>query len=118
MLIALLPLTALAAAPEVGVSIEPLVAVDTQRQGDEDHTETWTWIRAHASQRTDSGRWFLSVQADHNLRFGSDNEGIWSLRVGESGWAGRIGPTHTRICLLYTSPSPRDGLLSRMPSSA
>ena len=28
--------------------------------------------------------------------------------------------THTDIytCLLYTSPSPRDGLLSRMPSSA
>ena len=26
--------------------------------------------------------------------------------------------TQTRSCLLYTSPSPRDGLLSRMPSSA
>ena len=26
--------------------------------------------------------------------------------------------TETRDCLLYTSPSPRDGLLSRMPSSA
>ena len=25
---------------------------------------------------------------------------------------------HLDICLLYTSPSPRDGLLSRMPSSA
>ena len=25
---------------------------------------------------------------------------------------------HTDPCLLYTSPSPRDGLLSRMPSSA
>ena len=25
---------------------------------------------------------------------------------------------HPRTCLLYTSPSPRDGLLSRMPSSA
>ena len=25
---------------------------------------------------------------------------------------------HTQTCLLYTSPSPRDGLLSRMPSSA
>ena len=25
---------------------------------------------------------------------------------------------HTMTCLLYTSPSPRDGLLSRMPSSA
>ena len=24
----------------------------------------------------------------------------------------------TTLCLLYTSPSPRDGLLSRMPSSA
>ena len=29
---------------------------------------------------------------------------------------GLIGTIHT--CLLYTSPSPRDGLLSRMPSSA
>ena len=26
--------------------------------------------------------------------------------------------TVTKDCLLYTSPSPRDGLLSRMPSSA
>ena len=25
---------------------------------------------------------------------------------------------NSNICLLYTSPSPRDGLLSRMPSSA
>ena len=25
---------------------------------------------------------------------------------------------HSKYCLLYTSPSPRDGLLSRMPSSA
>ena len=25
---------------------------------------------------------------------------------------------YIEICLLYTSPSPRDGLLSRMPSSA
>src|SRR5665647_3003981 len=27
-------------------------------------------------------------------------------------------PYITHPCLLYTSPSPRDGLLSRMPSSA
>ena len=29
-----------------------------------------------------------------------------------------IGREAKKICLLYTSPSPRDGLLSRMPSSA
>ena len=27
-------------------------------------------------------------------------------------------PAPANTCLLYTSPSPRDGLLSRMPSSA
>ena len=29
-----------------------------------------------------------------------------------------LGVALNRCCLLYTSPSPRDGLLSRMPSSA
>ena len=29
-----------------------------------------------------------------------------------------IRETQDNTCLLYTSPSPRDGLLSRMPSSA
>ena len=29
-----------------------------------------------------------------------------------------IKSTQVLTCLLYTSPSPRDGLLSRMPSSA
>ena len=45
---------------------------------------------------------------------------------GAEGLALDIGITHRYImsgmlfivCLLYTSPSPRDGLLSRMPSSA
>ena len=33
--------------------------------------------------------------------------------------AGRLDVgVHAKDCLLYTSPSPRDGLLSRMPSSA
>ena len=33
--------------------------------------------------------------------------------IGASGNVGKLV-----ACLLYTSPSPRDGLLSRMPSSA
>ena len=32
--------------------------------------------------------------------------------------APRAGTILHMACLLYTSPSPRDGLLSRMPSSA
>ena len=31
---------------------------------------------------------------------------------------GQEEETYNIVCLLYTSPSPRDGLLSRMPSSA
>ena len=38
---------------------------------------------------------------------------IRRITVGYQGWVVPI-----RACLLYTSPSPRDGLLSRMPSSA
>ena len=30
----------------------------------------------------------------------------------------QLGSKGDKGCLLYTSPSPRDGLLSRMPSSA
>ena len=38
--------------------------------------------------------------------------------AGHSGWGGETVTAVYRPCLLYTSPSPRDGLLSRMPSSA
>ena len=36
----------------------------------------------------------------------------------EVAYATSTGPAVTYPCLLYTSPSPRDGLLPRMPSSA
>ena len=46
---------------------------------------------------------------------------IW-LRGKQRGWItaeyGMIPRATHSSCLLYTSPSPRDGLLSRMPSSA
>ena len=39
---------------------------------------------------------------------------------GSAVCSGKIKPggKKKKTCLLYTSPSPRDGLLSRMPSSA
>ena len=36
----------------------------------------------------------------------------------KTGYRRRLGHRQRYTCLLYTSPSPRDGLLSRMPSSA
>ena len=46
---------------------------------------------------------------------------INEVTVGVTTWAGdnhRPVEAVVKTCLLYTSPSPRDGLLSRMPSSA
>ena len=40
------------------------------------------------------------------------------LATGDEYDVSFLGHPHRHICLLYTSPSPRDGLLSRMPSSA
>ena len=45
--------------------------------------------------------------------------GVELIGLGPTGMIFYITPTLQFIfCLLYTSPSPRDGLLSRMPSSA
>ena len=39
-------------------------------------------------------------------------------RLGDQGFVIAQSTVQKHLCLLYTSPSPRDGLLSRMPSSA
>ena len=41
-----------------------------------------------------------------------------SFTGAERKFKGKDVVAMVKICLLYTSPSPRDGLLSRMPSSA
>jgi len=105
--------SALAAdAPEVGIQITPLVAVDTAQTQNEDHWESWTWIRASAKQKTENGRWFIAINADHNLRSGEDTEGLWHMAAGESGWAGSVGPTHLRVGVL----NERWGKLDLLPT--
>ena len=54
----------------------------------------------------------FSVEFDNPLDIKIDEKGIVEFKVNPA------GPTFNSTCLLYTSPSPRDGLLSRMPSSA
>src|SRR5664279_4919000 len=41
-----------------------------------------------------------------------------AIGMGLATAVNRIKDSQAKSCLLYTSPSPRDGLLSRMPSSA
>ena len=46
----------------------------------------------------------------------TDSNYVFAIGLSyEGGWLTKLLDSH---CLLYTSPSPRDGLLSRMPSSA
>ena len=48
------------------------------------------------------------------LIYSGQSEDVYALSTIRAGAYGYLSKT----CLLYTSPSPRDGLLSRMPSSA
>ena len=66
-----------------------------------------THLPARHIQMTE--RRFRKLQLLNDGTFESDNEDSGIALVP---WGGSKG------CLLYTSPSPRDGLLSRMPSSA
>ena len=56
------------------------------------------------------GRRVVSGSDDKTLK-------VWDVETGEC-VATLEGHSESVRCLLYTSPSPRDGLLSRMPSSA
>ena len=64
----------------------------------------------------------VNQNSDQNLK-DAINQVIADLDSGKSRVAEKINGEwvthqHLKNCLLYTSPSPRDGLLSRMPSSA
>ena len=60
------------------------------------------------------------VRIDSPILTGAIGESAGSLFAtdyfGEEAYLAQTGQLY--VCLLYTSPSPRDGLLSRMPSSA
>ena len=59
---------------------------------------------------------FKEPMGEVSRRPGSDTM-AFTMDAGGSEFS-QIFMLDTQSCLLYTSPSPRDGLLSRMPSSA
>ena len=56
------------------------------------------------------------IEQEHAQAIDLTQERIKRLEKDMAHATKQIDELHT--CLLYTSPSPRDGLLSRMPSSA
>ena len=62
---------------------------------------------------------FVDANLYHCLITGRATTGILHM-VNKTllAWFSKRQATVETACLLYTSPSPRDGLLSRMPSSA
>ena len=88
-------------------------------------TSTMEWAEKAGAQWED---WWKSDEAELLHFIGKDNIVfhclIFPILLREHG--GYILPSNVPAnafmnlegCLLYTSPSPRDGLLSRMPSSA
>ena len=59
-----------------------------------------------------SGRWEVVMGLEVHAQIKSKSK---LFSVASTDWG---GDPNSQVCLLYTSPSPRDGLLSRMPSSA
>ena len=66
-----------------------------------------------------------AITKEIDIDVDKDWSGVLCLGMGGSGAGGMFLSTLADysggipfVCLLYTSPSPRDGLLSRMPSSA
>ena len=52
------------------------------------------------------------------MGFGKSRARLLTEKQGRITFEDVAGIDEAKGCLLYTSPSPRDGLLSRMPSSA
>ena len=122
----------IAAHPGAEVSL-----VEVTTSGDRDRTspvttltEVGAFVRA-VQEAVLEGRADMAVHSCKDLpvrgpeglvHFFPEREAPWDVLCGhdlESLPEGAtVGTGSPRRCLLYTSPSPRDGLLSRMPSSA
>ena len=73
---------------------------------------------ALAQYMTDAANGKAVLSEDTIQRIGKDVMDALARQFGGGNKRGEFGLRMSNICLLYTSPSPRDGLLSRMPSSA
>ena len=73
-------------------------------------TALFNWLYS----KNQNGNFFLRIEDTDKER---SKEEYRKQIINSLEWIG-INFDGEEYCLLYTSPSPRDGLLSRMPSSA
>ena len=74
---------------------------------------------AGKSNIIDAFRWVLGEQKGRELRADKKTDVIFNgTAVRKKSSVAEVYLTFDNTCLLYTSPSPRDATLSRMPSSA
>ena len=66
-------------------------------------------------RRTRQAKWIRNLTQESML---SSNDLVWPVFVCEGNNIKDEIQSMPNVCLLYTSPSPRDWTISRMPSSA
>ena len=82
--------------------------------GEKDSVDVHRFVLYFSHQYSDTVRFFSELELEHALSGGGD-EAECDIPAGGAG--GSIS-CDVNGCLLYTSPSPRDRNVSRMPSSA
>ena len=81
-------------------------------------------MKKHIQNFSSNQIWMLEHDAVFTLGTAADESHIINagqipvIQTDRGGEVTYHGPGQLVICLLYTSPSPRDGFTSRMPSSA
>ena len=94
------------------IGLTPKQAWDVLREGNKRFINGES---EHPSQGIEDRARLVAGQHPHVVLFGCADSRLAAEIIFDQG----LGDMFVvRTCLLYTSPSPRDGLLSRMPSSA
>ena len=77
-----------------------------------------TWMILTFGENNSNYHTTLVSELDENETLNDYLDNKRGALILDYGGSGVSGHADIYTCLLYTSPSPRDGLLSRMPSSA